>query len=394
MQYTEHTYRKALATFLRQEVYPFVEEWEHTHFFPKDVVSRMGQQDFFAPCLLLAENNMSGAQSLPLNIHMFQILIEELAKTCCFGLTLSICMHVGVFLPLICRLAQPEIRATVLSQALQGTAIGTLAISEQETAGSDVLSMECTAQFNEHAIVLNGYKYYITNAAIADYVIVFARWKPGRQFTNFCAILVPTRQRGVQSTRIEMAVMQTAIISDLRLHNVELSPTFLLGRKALGVSYFLQHIAVERLAGGIWAVAVAQHCLIDAQRHAMAHVIGDQTLWERSSVRHQIAQALIQVTLMKALVTQSIDFFVTHRSVDPFASAVLKASLAPVMEQVIGVCLQLQGARGLQAHSLLLRLLNEFRVFGVAGGSTETMLDIVAEQLAQQSQALEIDAHV
>ncbi|HEY0605654.1 MAG TPA: acyl-CoA dehydrogenase family protein, partial [Herpetosiphonaceae bacterium] len=159
----------------------------------------------------------------------------------------------------------------------------------------------------------------------------------------------------------------------------------MLGRKELGISYFLQHIAVERLSGGIWAVAVAEHCLEEAQRYAAERVIGEETLWERSAVRHRIAQAVVQVTLLRSLVEQALVATDETRLVDPFSSAVIKAAVAPAMESVIGTCLQLQGARGLEADSPLLRLLNEFRVFGVAGGSTETMLDVVGELWATRA---------
>jgi alkylation response protein AidB-like acyl-CoA dehydrogenase len=102
-------------------------------------------------------------------------------------------------------------------------------------------------------------------------------------------------------------------------------------------------------------------------------------------VRHRIAQSVVQVTLLRALVEQALAATDRTRLVDPFNSAVIKAAVAPAMEAAIGACLQLQGARGLEADSSLLRLLNEFRVFGVAGGSTETMLDVVGELWATRA---------
>jgi len=49
------------------------------------------------------------------------------------------------------------------------------------------------------------------------------------------------------------------------------------------------------------------------------------------------------------------------------------------MERLIGTCLQLHGAQGLQSNSDLLQCLKEFRAFGIGGGSTETMLELVAD---------------
>jgi alkylation response protein AidB-like acyl-CoA dehydrogenase len=387
----EQTYRAALRDFLAREVAPHVEEWERSQFFPRDVVRELGRAGFFAPCL----RPTARGQAIPLDIRFFSVLIEELALTRCFGLTLTISIHVGVFLPLVQRLAQPAIRDQLVTAALRGAALGTIAITEAGSAGSDFMGIESCAEFQADRIVLSGHKSYITNAAVADYVIVFARHQPGRHFTNFCALLVPTDRPGVRSARLEMAVMRTAVISEIAFDQVTLDPSALLGRKQLGMSYFLQHIAVERLSGGIWALAVAEHCLEQAQRMTVRRQIGAETLWERSSVRHQIAQAVAQVTLLRALVEKVVAEMDRSGIVDPFQSAVLKAAVAPMMEQVIGLCVQLQGARGLTAHSSLLRLLNEFRVFGVAGGSVETMLDVISESWAQRAaQAAEAELAV
>jgi citronellyl-CoA dehydrogenase len=380
---SETTYREALRAFLKEAVYPQVEDLERQQIFPRTIVQQLGEQGFFTPCLQPAEAR--NARTLPLNARMFSILIEELAKTRCFGLTITVSIHVGVFLPLVQRLAHPTLRESLVQDALCGKVIGTIAATEANVAGSDFMGMECSASVDAEQIVLNGHKHYITNAAVADYVIVFARRRPGRHFANFCALLVPTARAGVSSARLDMAVMRTAVTSRIEFDHVVLPSTYVLGRKELGMNYFLQHIAVERLSGGVWAVAVAEQCLEEAQQYASERLIGEETLWERSAVRHRIAQAVTQVTLLRALVEQVVADTDHTRIVDPFNSAVIKAAVAPAMESVIGTCLQLQGARGLEAHSPLLRLLNEFRVFGVAGGSTETMLDVIGELWAQRA---------
>lgn len=383
MTTTESSYRAALQEALRSEVYPHVADLERDATFPREIVRSLGRQGFFAACLDL--DAAGQARAIPLHFPMFRILIEELAKTQCFGLTLTISMHVGVFLPFVARLAQAELRERILPAALRGERLGTLAATEPAVAGSDFMGLASAVQIEAERLRLDGRKHYITNAAVADDVIVFARWRPGRHFTNVCALLVPTDRPGVRCERQDMAVMRTAAISRIAFEQVELPLYCMLGRKEFGMRYFLEHIAVERLSGGIWAAAVAEQCLEAAQRAAAERVIGEETLWSRSSVRHMIARSAVQTAQLRALTDQALARAAQQRLVDPFESAVIKAAAAPAMEQVIGVCLQLQGARGLEAHSPLLRLLNDFRVFGVAGGSTETMLDMVAELWAERS---------
>ena len=382
MSYTTSSYREALREFLQAEVYPHVAALEQQAIFPREIVQSLGRNGFFAPCV---QPGASNAQKLPLNATFFSILVEELAKTLSFGLTLSVSIHVGVFLPLVLRLAHPTIREQLVDGALRGEILGTIAATEAGVAGSDFAGMETSVAVELERLILNGQKHYITNAAVADYVITFARWRPGRSFANFCAVLVPTDRPGIQAARIDMAVMRTAVISAISFDQVALEPTYLLGRKELGLRYFLQHIAVERLSGGVWAVGVAEQCLEAAQRYANDRVVGERTLWSRSAVRHRLAEAVVQVTLLRALVQQSVARVDREGLVDPFQSAVIKAAVGPAMEQAIGLCLQLQGAHGFETNNPLLRLLNEFRVFGVAGGSTETMLEMIGELWAERA---------
>ena len=379
----EETYREALRAFLKQEVYPYVEEWEKNRTVPRQVFSALGTQGFFSPCFFPAHE--AGKRRLSLRMSTFRILIEELAKTLCFGLTLTISVHVGVFIPLLLDVASEALKAQFVEQAIKGDIIGTVAATESDVAGSDFMSVQCSAIFEPERIVLDGHKHYITSAATADYAIVFARWRPGRHFANFCAVLLPTRATGVRLSPVEMAVMKTAAISHLEFHDVELPASYLLGRKELGMKYFFEHIAVERLSGGVWATAVAEQCLMETQHYAIGRYIGEDTLWQHGATRHRLAQEVIKVKMLQQMVDATLLKTDEQGYIDQFASAIIKAATAQTIETVISTCLQLHGAQGLETNSTLLRLLNEFRAFGIAGGSTETMLELIAQFWAQHT---------
>lgn len=378
---TEAIYRQMLRDFLGQEILVHRERLVYDPVLVRELVLKMGQVDLFAPCY----DQEVDPLSLPLNFCLFRVLIEEVAKLRCFGFALTIAMHVGVFLPLVINLASTTHREALVKASLRGEVLGTIASTEAEAAGSDFLGMATTSVIEEDSITLNGRKHYVTNITLADYVIVFTRWQPGRHFTNHCAILVPIATSGVRCAPIPMGVMQGAVIGHVEFAQVKLDRSHLLGRRGWGFHYFLQHIAVERLSGGIWATVVAEECLREAQQYAQQRLIGTSTLWERGATQHRLAQGVVQVTLLRALVEKAVALAQDQHIVDVFLSATVKAAVPPIMEMIVGFALQLQGARGLEADSLLLSHLHDFRAFGVAGGSTETMLDIIADIWAQGS---------
>jgi alkylation response protein AidB-like acyl-CoA dehydrogenase len=132
---------------------------------------------------------------------------------------------------------------------------------------------------------------------------------------------------------------------------------------------------------------VAEDRLAEAQRYAQERAIGTETLWDRGAVRHRVARAAVRLALLRALTDNAFAAGHDAGRVDQFVSAALKAAVPEAMEDVVGLCVQLRGARALAAGSPLLQLLNDFRVWGVAGGSTETMLDVVAEAWADRARS-------
>ncbi|WP_204306952.1 acyl-CoA dehydrogenase family protein, partial [Klebsiella aerogenes] len=71
-----------------------------------------------------------------------------------------------------------------------GTKVGALGLTEPE-AGSDALgSMRTTAKRDGDHYVLNGSKIYITNGAVADVLLVYAKTAPEKGAHGISAFIV------------------------------------------------------------------------------------------------------------------------------------------------------------------------------------------------------------
>src|ERR1043166_1090026 len=319
----------------------------------RDFVTVLGRQGFFAG-LLTGSSDAEKPPIWPIDIPSFAALIEQLALTRHWGLTLGIALHAGVFLPMVARLAPPDRRNVLVQAAAAGEVLGTVAVTDGHAAGSDFLGMGTTATFDGPVIRLSGEKTFITSATIAEYAVVFARWRPGRHFTNFCALLVPIQDPRVSCEPISMDVLRGAGIGRLRFDNVLLPAHALLGRREFGMRYFLEHVSMERLVAGVWAVAVAEQCLRETQRYAVERCIGAETLWHRGAVRQRFARALVDFVQHRALVDETIQS-AGNGPLDSLRATVIKAAVPELMERLIGTCLQLHGAQGLQSNSDLLQ---------------------------------------
>ena len=82
--------------------------------------------------------------------------------------------HSNLCVNQIRRWGNAEQKAKYLPKLISGEHVGSLAMCEAG-AGSDVVSMKLKAEAVQGGYVLNGTKFWITNAAYADTLVVYAK---------------------------------------------------------------------------------------------------------------------------------------------------------------------------------------------------------------------------
>jgi glutaryl-CoA dehydrogenase (non-decarboxylating) len=129
--------KETARDFTEKEIMPYADKWDEEHFFPRDLIKKMGELGFFG-CVIPEEyggNDMGYlAQS---------ILTEEIARGSS-SLRVSINMQtLGSALEIL-RYGNEEQKQKYIPGLVDGTLLGCFGITEPN-AGSDTLSMKTTA---------------------------------------------------------------------------------------------------------------------------------------------------------------------------------------------------------------------------------------------------------
>ena len=112
------------------------------------------------------------------------------------ALALSWVAHDNLCLDNMYRNGSDFIREKYVKKLCSGDLIGCLGLTEPG-AGSDALgSMKTTAKKNGNKYVLNGSKTYITNGAIADVILVYAKTDTSKGNKGISAFVVETKSNG------------------------------------------------------------------------------------------------------------------------------------------------------------------------------------------------------
>src|ERR1043165_1125834 len=170
--------RDTTQRFSQERIAPMAPKIDEEDWFPTELWPEMGALGLHG--ITVAEED--GGVGLGYLEHV--IAQEEVARASA-SVGLSYGAHSNLCINQIRRWASPEQKAKYLPGLISGEQVGSLAMSEAG-AGSDVVSMKLKAEKVQGGYVLNGTKFWITNAHHADTLVVYAKTGEGsRGITTF-----------------------------------------------------------------------------------------------------------------------------------------------------------------------------------------------------------------
>ncbi len=173
------------------------------------------------------------------------------------GLVFSINAHMWTLQVPLVAFGSEEQKRRWLPGLCSGALIGGNAMSEP-ASGSDAYSLQTTAVRRDDRYVLNGSKVFVTNAPVADLLLVFANVDPKRRPSGVSAFLVERDAPGLTVTRqVEKMGLKTSPMGELFLDDCEVSAEARLGKEGAGQTLFTHSMTWERssiLAGGVGAM--------------------------------------------------------------------------------------------------------------------------------------------
>src|SRR5512132_1210906 len=176
------TIRETTRRFSDDKIAPIAAEIDEKDEFPRHLWPQMGELGLHG---ITVEEEWGG---LGLGYVEHVVAQEEVARASA-SVGLSYGAHSNLCVNQIRRWASPEQKAKYLPGLISGEHVGSLAMSEAG-AGSDVVSMKLKAEKVQGGYVLNGTKFWITNAAYADTLVVYAKSAPGEGSRGITTFLI------------------------------------------------------------------------------------------------------------------------------------------------------------------------------------------------------------
>lgn len=189
--------------------------------------------------------------------------------------------------------ARPAIRERYLMPLLEGTAIGSICMTERNV-GSDSAGMETTIRFDERTRewVIDGFKRYISNATKSDVYIVWgisdASVAPQK---GMSAVAVPAGTPGLSFPRTyDFMGRRGCVVGEVALDGVRVPEESLLGEVNAGFRIMLGAFNFERVILGGSGLGVARSAFEIATAHAQSRSAFGEKLGQKQLIWDMVAE--------------------------------------------------------------------------------------------------------
>jgi acyl-CoA dehydrogenase len=276
-------------------------------------------------------------------------------------------------------------RAQWVEPALAGEIMGAFAITEPE-AGSDVASMRTRAVLDGDDYVIEGHKWFISNAGIADYYVVFASTDPDQGSRGISAFLVPADAEGL-TFRGPQIMSAAHPLGEIVFDQCRVPVANRIGDEGRGFMVGMATLDQLRPTVGAASCGMAERALREALGHAVRREQFGQPLADFQIIQEKFGRMAIELAASRLLVYRAA--WEKDRGADRITveAAMAKAYATEAAQRIIDESIQILGARGVLADHPLDRLYRSVRSLRIYEGTTEIQHLIIAGQMVAEAKA-------
>ena len=250
---------------------------------------------------------------------------EGFAKGCNNnGLAFSIAAHAAASTLPMYFYGNDVQKKDLLPQLARGEVICANAITELNS-GSNVYEMETVAVKDGDFYTINGHKCYITNAPVADYILLYCMTNVSKGFFGgVSAFMLPANTKGLKRGDVKNKMgLKTVHMSEVILENVKARKSFLLGEEGAGAVIFNASMVWEKTIMCAMNLGQLERVYESTLAYCKKRKIKGKGLLGFTNIAHALADVKIIINASRGLVYDAAYAIDTHSK-----DALQKSSIA------------------------------------------------------------------
>ncbi|MFC3478816.1 acyl-CoA dehydrogenase [Halobacterium litoreum] len=366
--------RDMVAEFVDEEVKPRASEIDADDEFPWDLVEEMSELGLMG---MPFPEEYDGAG---LDYHSYAIALEEIARGS-GGLGTVVAAHTSLAGNMLNAYGNDEQKTEFLAPMNRGDDVGAFALSEAG-AGSDVPSMETTAEKDGDEYVVNGDKLWISNGSVANTVTLFAKTDPDGGHRGISSFVVrPEEDDGfyVEGTEDKLGD-KGCPTAELRFDDMRIPESRLLGEEGDGFTHALETLNGGRITIAARSIGLARAALEDSLEYAQDREQFEQPISEFQTIQHKLADMDTKIQSAELLMHKAADKKMRGEDfIKDAAQAKLYAS--EISREVTNEGIQIHGGYGYTKDFDVERYYRDSKLNEIYEGTSEVLRNTIARRL-------------
>lgn len=308
------------------------------------------------------------------------VAMEEVSRASA-SIGLSYGAHSNLCVNQIRRWGNEAQKARYLPKLISGEHVGSLAMSEAGS-GSDVVSMKLKAEAKGNdRYILNGTKFWITNAPEADTLVVYAKTEPNAGPKGITAFLIEKGMTGFSvSKKLDKMGMRGSDTAELVFEDCEVPAENVMGPVNGGVKVLMSGLDYERAVLSAGPLGIMQACLDVVLPYVRDRRQFGQPIGSFQLIQAKVADMYVALNSARAYVyavARACDRGQTTRF--DAAGAILLASENAV--RTAAEAIQALGGAGYTKEWPVERYLRDAKLYDIGAGTNEIRRYLIGREL-------------
>ena len=367
--------RRTLQQVIKNEINPFVDEWERDGIFPAhEVFKTLGDLGLLGLCKPV-EYGGSG-----LDYSYSMVMAEELGGINAGGVGMAIGVQTDMATPALARFGSDEMKKEFLAPSIAGDFVACIGVSEPG-AGSDVASIKTTARSDGDDYVINGGKMWITNGTQADWMCLLANTGEGAVHRNKSLICLPMKTEGVEIARkLDKLGMHCSDTAQIHFTDVRVPKRNRIGDEGKGFTYQMLQFQEERLWGAAACLKANERTIQETIDYTRQRKAFGKPLLDNQVIHFRLAELQTEIELLRSLIYRACEAYIAGEDVTPLAT-MAKLKAGRLGRELPDACLQYWGGMGFMNETNVSRAFRDRRLTSIGGGADEVMLSVLCKYM-------------
>ena len=297
--------------------------------------------------------------------------------------SVTLVAHISLGTSTIYRYGDEQQKLKYVPPLAKGECLAAWALTEPG-GGSDAAGLQTTATLRNGSYYLNGSKIFITNADVAEYVVVFATGDRSLGARGISAFVVEKGTPGFEAHKQQGKMgMRGSSTTELVFRDSPVPQENRLGEDGRGFNYAMEILDSSRIVIAAQCVGIAQAALESSAKYAQQRQSFGRPIAQHQAIQFMLADMATEIYASRVATMHAATLK------DNNLPYINEASMAKLLASEMAVrvtsnALQVYGGYGYFKDAPVERYFRDARVTTIYEGTSEVQRLIIARQLLAQ----------